>query len=236
MNIADVHNFIFFVLKKNKDTMISHEWIDEALHSAQMGRFTELLPPKSIPGQAPVPVSQIEYGTSVNGMDYLLPFKKMKDFEQTDTPAGLLALQDDYAHLRAIYILSYNNKHERTSYRGVPILSENQLAERLSSQIINPTCSNPVGIMIYDKGPQIQIYPTQPCYGRYYYFCKPIKPKYAYTLNGRVETQDTGNSVDLAWDDESVFAIIWKALQPLGVNLTAPMDVQWAQYKEQKGS
>lgn len=234
MKIADVHNFIYFVLRKGKNAMISHEWIDESLHSAQLSRFSELLPPN--PGPNPVPRQQIEYGTSVNGMDYLFPFKKKKDFYQDDTENGLLKLEDDYAHLRAIYVLSYNNKYERTKYVGVPILNENQLADRLSSQIINPTCNRPVGIEVYEGVKAIQLYPQEAFYGRYYYFSKPVKPKYAYTMDGRKEVQNMDNSIDLVWDDESVNAIIYKALQPLGINLKEPMNVQWAQYKEQKGS
>ena len=231
MNIADVHNFIFFVLKKSKNAMVTHEWIDDSLHSAQLSRFSELLPPK--PGPNAIPVQQVEYGTTVNGMDYLLPFKKKVDFFQDDTPNGLLLLADDYSHLRAIYVLSYSNKYQRSTYRGVSILSENQLPERLSSQIIMPTDRNPVGIMVYDTKPGIQIYPQKPFYGRYYYFSKPVKPKYAYVINGRTETQNVQDSVDLVWDDESINSIIWKALQPLGLNLMDNQDITFAQYKEQ---
>lgn len=234
MTIAEVHNFIYFILDKARLGRISHESIDDAFHHAQLSRFTELLPPKSEPGRPPIPVNQIEYGTTVNGMDYLYPFKKMKDFSQDDTPDGLLKFEADYAHLRAIYVLSYNNKHQRTKYAGVPILNENQLSDRLSSQIIFPVPSRPVGIEVYDSGKAVQLYPQQGMAGRYYYFGMPVKTKYAYTVAGRTETQDMENSIDPAWDDESVNAIIWKAIQPLGVNLNAPMDVQWAQYKEKK--
>jgi len=236
MTIADVHDYIFFILDKSKQDMVSHEWIDSALHSAQLSRFSELLPAQSEPGRAPVPVSQIEYGTSTNAMDYLFPFKKKKDFFQDDTPNGLLLLEDDYSHLRAIYVLSYSNKYQKSTYRGVSILSENQLPERLSSQIIMPTDRNPVGIMVYNGGKAIQIYPQKGFSGSYYYFSTPVKPRFAYTVDGLTETQDLGNSVDLVWDDESQNAIIWKALQPLGINIDDTLAIQWAQSKEQKGS
>jgi len=234
MDIASIHDFIFFVLRKEQNAIISHEQVDDALHAAQMSRFGELLPAKSEPGQQPAPLQQVEYGTTTNSMDYLFNFKKKFDFSQDETPLGMVSLPSDYAHLRAVYTLSYNNKYERTKYVGIPILSENQLAERLSSQIINPTCDRPVGIMVYEAGKKIQLYPQQPFFGRCYYFSIPVKPKYAYTTDGRTITQNIGDSVGLLWDDESTNLIMYKALQILGVNLQFPMVIQWSQYKEQK--
>lgn len=233
MTIADVHNFIYFIIRKTKNEMVSHEHIDDALHAAQLSRFSDLLPAPSNPGIQPLPQNKIEYGTSANGMDYLFPFKKKKDFLQQDTLKGLLKLETDYAHLRAVYVLSYNNKYQRTKYIGIPILNENQLADRLSSQIINPTPDRPVAIEVYADGKAIQIYPQQGFAGRYYYFSTPIKPKYAYTMNGRVETQDLSASVDLQWDEESTNKIIWVALTSIGVVVNEPMEVQLAQYKQQ---
>lgn len=234
MDIQSIHNFILSILNKDENAIVSHEKIDDALHSAQMGRFTECLPPRT--DQAPVPVQQVAYGTTTNAMDYLAPFKKADDFNQDDTPEGLLSLPSDYAHLTGAYVMVYNNKHEKIAHAGVPVLNENQLADRLSSQIITPSCRWPVGTLVYDSGNKLQIYPKQPFAGHYYYFCKPIHPKFAYTTNGRVVTYDEGNSIQLLWDDESINIIIYKALQILGVKLEFPLAIQWGQYKDQKGS
>jgi len=232
MDIKVIHGFILFVLDKDQDDLVSHERIDDVLHSAQMARFSECLP-----GNIGVtPRNQVPYGTTVNSIDYLAPFKHKVDFNQNDTPGGLLSMKTDYAHLAGIYTMNYNNKHERVGYPGVAIIDENQLATRLNSQVIYPTCSAPVGVMVYDTVQKIQIYPMKPCMGHYYYFAKPTKPEYAYTTDGRTEIYDPENSTQLLWDDENVNIIIYKVLELLGIKLQFPLVTQWAQYKEQAQS
>jgi len=53
--------------------------------------------------------------------------------------------------------------------------------------------------------------------GRVFYYRRPRKPNYVYTLNGRVETHDPNASQNLEWSDAATINIIIRALQLAGV-------------------
>lgn len=248
MKISKTHDLIRGILKKENKGFISHERIDEALDLGQMDQLVFLLgaPEGYRPGR---PIPTVAYGMTQKIHNDLGPFKvdpiafnentyNSNSNQYGTGPDGILRLPTDYLHCRAIYGTEYNNQIQANKVRPIKILNEDQIAERLDSHIIQPTEERPVALLggVTNGQYRIQFFPETGKTGQLYYLRRPVAPKYAYTLNGRTETFDAGNSIDLEWNDAAVNQVIYKALGILGVPIEDPMSIQFSQYKDSNGS
>jgi hypothetical protein len=112
-------------------------------------------------------------------------------------------------------------------------INEDELVKRLESQMIPVNTSNPIAV--YNKD-NMQLYPPVPQAGKLFYFRRPAKPYYAYTMVNRVETHDPGTSVDPEWDETSMVSVVGKALMYLGANLSSEMAIQFGDMKDKQGA
>ncbi len=292
MTIKEIHDFIVFVLNKEASGYVSHEDIDSALDRAQLSKFTELYsnPKLNQPGR---PIPPVAYGMNQKIVDDLRRFKMREQFTSTSTGIiDLTGLNKEYLHLLGAYVTktinntptdlfqdpnhssnpnppghfvhSIANNSSKTVERPIKIVNEDQLAERLVSQMVGPTSLSPIAIL-GDGGNKIQIFPESQFSGFIMYLCRPGKPLFSHAVDGRKivhnpSTTDAATftassaltlvdgtqvqagatyslpaSANLLWAEDCVNDIINKALQYLGVHIEDTNVIQYSETKNQQG-
>jgi hypothetical protein len=113
------------------------------------------------------------------------------------------------------------------------MLSEEEIVERLESQVIPVSASDPVGLML--SGNRIQLYPSAPATGGVNYFTRPVKPVFAYTQVGRVVTYNQAGSTQMLWKDMDINNVISIALSYFGLNFSSQEVMQFAELKTAQG-
>lgn len=229
MDINTIHSTILFYLNKEQNGYVTHEEIDEVLDRAQMVLFNQYHTNPKLPAQAQANV----YGESQRMDDALSPFKASYTLNAGNTPGGLITLPAGYMHLINLYTTTFNSQLGRNVYSGVQMLSEEELVERLESQVIPVTSEDPVGIMLSQN--RIQLYPATTATGQVNYFTRPVKPVFAYTQVGRVITYNQAGSTQMLWKDMDINNIISTALSYFGLNFSSQEVMQFAELKNAQG-
>jgi len=238
MTIKAVHDIILFYLDKDQNGFITHEEIDAVLDKAQMALFNDYLYNPKLPAQN----QPNRYGQNQRVNDSLSPFKTIFTFTTNNTPAGVLTLPADFMQLNMLYATVYDNALARNVYYPIQVLNEEELIERLESQVITISYSDPVCVM--NAANQIQLFPEQAATGKVYYWRKPATPIFGYTMNGRVITHDPtpynaannlDGSINLEWRDSDINNIISKALSYYGLNMSSGDVQQFAEVKNTQG-
>ena len=229
MNINDVHNVILFYLNKAQQGFVTHQEIDEVLDRAQMTLFDQYHTNPKMAVNTPVET----YGSSQRIDDALSPFKQKYTFNGAATPSGVITLPANYQHLIGLYTSVYNSTLGRNVYSAVQVLAEDELIERLESQVIPISADDPVAIM--NSNNMIQLFPEVASTGAVYYFKRPAVPVFGYTQAGRVITYDPNTSTQLEWKDQDINNIIVIALQYYGLNMKSQDIMQFGQVKEAQG-
>lgn len=229
MNINDVHRVILFILDKEQQGFVTHGEIDDMLDRAQMVLINQYFNNPRMPLAA----QPQAYSENQRIHDSLSAFKERYIFTTADTVSGVLTLPVDFMHLLSLYTTVFNATLARNVYSSIQILNEEELIERLESQVIPVGADDPIGIM--NKQNKIQLFPETPKAGGCFYLRKPVKPVFGYTQSGRTVTYSSGTSVQLEWRQSDIQNIIVIALQYLGINLSAQDVVQFAEVKSQQG-
>lgn len=236
MTIQQVHNIIFLLIRKEQNVFATHGDVDTLLDFYQMGIFSKFTgSPEEQVGV--LPMMKSGYGQTQYFDDAMTPFKNTVQFLYEDTPGGLITLPTNYERLTGIYSVTTNNKTDQVKHNKITILSEDQMSDRLDSEILPPSISKPVGVFLGQTGSQyqIQLYPKQPMAGVYSYFSRPVPPFYSYTMNGRQETYNPSTSKSMQWNDEIQVQIIMSTLQGLGINIGDNTLIQLSQMKQLGG-
>tara|TARA_B110000902_G_scaffold178857_1_gene202778 strand:- start:2163 stop:3011 length:849 start_codon:yes stop_codon:yes gene_type:complete len=281
MTIKEIHDYIVFILNKETTGYVSHNDIDTAIDRGQMSKFMELYgnPKQYQPGR---PIPPIAYGQTQKISDDLRFFKRREQF--TSTSAGIIEFTNltEYLHLLGVYVVGTLNNtpsntyvvtdgtvaysagtSSRTFAKPVKVVSEDQLADRLVSQVSAPSTTSPIGIL-GDSGNKIQLFPEVEHSGYIMYLSKPIKPLFSHVVDGRKivhnstssaatftagstltlpdgtivnagATYTLPGSIELNWAEDCVNDIINKALSSLGVHLEDQNVTQYAEVKNQTG-
>jgi hypothetical protein len=215
MDLKDFHDTVRFFCNKEQGGWFAPEEIDNLTDRAQMWFYTDLFD---------------EYAKNQKVQDALSPFSVKIDF--ASAPTGLITLPNDYQHLLSLTTKYYDATAKRNRYKPIKILTEDEIGERLGSQILEPTFQDPVGIEI--KPGQIQLYPETVIYGTSYYMCRPAKPVFKYTQTGRSIVYDQAGSTQMEWSETAINKILIKTIQMAGVNISDQMIVQYTELKNQQ--
>lgn len=234
MDLKVIHDTILYYLDKEQNGYVSHEEIDLVLDKAQLVLFNQYHTNPKLPAQ----VQANNYGESQRIDDALSPFKAKYTFTGGGSPVnitsgGVITMPSNYMHLISLYTTVYNATLSRNVYSGVQVLNEEELIERLESQVIPVSIDDPIAIM--NASNQIQLFPEQAQSGGVYYFRRPVTPVFAYTQSGRTVTYSSGSSTQMEWRDVDINNIISISLSYYGLNLGAQDVVQFAQVKTQEG-
>jgi hypothetical protein len=133
MNIKESVDYLNFWIKKERGSFYTIEETVQLIDRAQIGLYNDIIQ---------------KYATSQIVKDTLEPFKNKYYFTPSTTRNGLIIINDtDYFNLLNCTInytdTSYMSNY-RTSYYGLKLTNEDELADRLNSQINPPTTHMPV--------------------------------------------------------------------------------------------
>jgi len=122
----------------------------------------------------------------------------------------------------------------RDHYYSIKMTNEDELSDRLMSQLNPPTAQTPVGSMIQRRS--IQLWPANNNYAaKVSYMRRPKKPVYGYSVvGGRSIVYEPINSVQLEWKDTDINFILLKGLASIGINLSDQEVSQFAEMKSQE--
>lgn len=229
MDLKVIHDTILYFLNKEQNGFVTHGEIDLVLDRAQLVLFNQYHTNPKLPAGAQLAT----YGESQRLDDALSIFKEKYTFANVDSPGGVVTLPANYMHLLSLYTTQFNSNLGRNVYSGVQVLNEEELIERLESQVIPVTPDDPIAIM--NKQNKIQLFPESPATGAVYYLRRPAVPNFVYSQSGRTITYNQNSSTQLEWRDIDVQNIIVIALSYYGLNMSSADIVQFAQVKEAQG-
>lgn len=224
MNIQDCVNFLNFWIRKERGAFYTIPETMQLIDRAQMAYYNDILP---------------RYATSQIIKDCLSPFREKFSFTDADTNDGELVIPDnDFLDLLDVTIEFEATQYlptstvTRTVYYPVKMTNEDELGDRLNSQIDPPLETAPIAEMVGFK--TIQFYPKVDAYsGTVRYLRRPVAPEYEYdVIDGRIIEFTSG--VDLEWRDSDIDAILLKALSSIGINLSDQEVQQYAEMKTQQ--
>lgn len=229
MDIKVIHDTILYYLNKDQTGYVTHSEIDQVLDKAQLALFNQYHTNPKLPSKA----QAILYGESQRIDDALSVFKEKYSFTTSTSSSGIISLPTNYMHLLSLYTTVYSSQLGRNIYSAVQVLSEEELIERLESQVIPVSLEDPIAIM--NSQNKIQLFPEQGQSGAVYYLRRPATPVFAYTQSGRTVTYNQSGSVQLEWKDFDLNNLIALALSYYGLNLSAAEVIQFAEVKQQLG-
>lgn len=173
-----------------------------------------------------------KYATSQRLDDALAPFKVDYQFTLITTPNGIITTPGDYLDLLSVYTVVTGSDNVSRK-RPVEIVNEEELVNRLNSQVVPVTVNDPIGLI--KENWNVQLYPAQPMAGMMMYLRAPVAPYFSYSLvSGRVIVYDPMTSVQLEWSDKDIETILLIALNGLGINLSEADVLQWSELKTQQ--
>jgi len=217
VNIQEAVEFLLFWVNKKQGFWYSPEECCDIIDRGQISLYSDLQP---------------KYATSQRIKDSLAPFRSLYSFGYSDTLGGVVTIPSNTNYLDLLDLWIQYDISARSIVKQVPVamINEDVRAIRLDSQIDPVTVSSPIGEMT-GKG-IIQLYPKVQYTGQVTFLRRPVKPVFAYTtISQRVIVYDAANSVQLEWKESDQNAVLLKALESIGINLS---DQEVAQYAEMK--
>lgn len=212
MDLNEIYTLINFYINKEQGGWYSPEELTMIVDRAQRTLFNTYY---------------TKYQTSQRLDDALAPFKSSFSFSNA---LGVITNPSNYQDMLAMTVTTFDTF---TVVRPVEVVPDDELADRLCSQVNPPSLTNP--IVVRTSNDDWQLYPKVQHIGTMVYLAKPTAPVFGYTLmSGRVIVYDPLTSVQLEWNDKDILSIILLALNGLGINLSEPDILQWSEMKSQQ--
>lgn len=208
MNISEIHDFIDLITSKERGGFNTIEEKDSALDRASLTLFE---------------FYRKVYAKSIEAKEALSPFRAKYDYRTNGTGEISISSGFDFVHLLAMDVM-LNDPDAPSGFnpdRRYPVMfpNEDELADRLNSQLKQPTRTDPIadiaGVGWYN------LYPQVVHSGTIYYLTRPNKPVFGYTQSGRTITYNPATSTQLQWTEPYLNAVIFLSLRFLGINLQA---------------
>ena len=221
MDLLDAHNFVRYILQKERGGWVAPEEIDDVLYRGGWIFYNKEFD---------------SYAINQELKDSLSTFSTKFSFVTTDNaqiqlPINPLA-NPCYEHLLSIFVQYTDNKNKSIRYKSIKLLSEDEIAERLDSQILMPTATDPTGEQL--SAGLFQLYPKVILSGNGYYLRQPVKPVFVYTMNDRAVIYDKAASTQMEWNASSMNKVLILAIELAGVNIGDRDIVQYAETKNQQ--
>jgi hypothetical protein len=218
LDLQEAFDFIQFWVNKKTGAWFTIPEITQVIDRGQMSYYNDIKP---------------QYSRSNLIREILSPFRRTYDFTTANTVSGIVVIPSNVNYLDFLDLQIYYSISNRTIYCGVPIVQEDERAIRLNSQIDPITVTSPVAEIIAPR--YFKMWPTSGYNGTITYLARPAAPVFSYTkVSGRVIVYDESASTQLEWRDSEVNAILLKALQSLGINLSDQEVSNFAQIKTQE--
>ena len=224
MDLLEAHNFIRYILQKERGGWVAPEEIDDVLYRGGWIFYN-----KEFEGYA---INQV-LKDSLSTFSTKFSFITLAD-AQIQLPIDPLT-KPCYEHLLSIFVQYYDNKNKSIRYKSIKLLSEDEIAERLDSQILKPIPSDPTGEQL-GVG-LFQLYPKVICAGNGYYLRQPARPIFSYTMggsDGRTIVYNQSASKQMEWNASSMNKVLILAAGLAGVNIGDKDFVQYSEAKNQQ--
>jgi len=213
MDLDKAFKTLNFWINKYLGGFYSIEELTDVVNNGQMSYYTDIKP---------------KYATSNLIKEILAPFREEYEFTPTTTVSGIISVPSNSNYLDLLDIQIQFQISNRTVYAPITMINEDERAQRLNSQIDPVTATSPIGEIL--KPRFFRIYPLGGYTGRVTYFRKPADVVYGYTtVSGRVIVYNPATSTQLEWRASEVLPILIKALENIGINLSAQDVEQFAQ-------
>ena len=215
MNISEALDFLNFWIGKEKGAYFTVSELENLLDNGQMAYYSDI---------------KARYATSQLIKEILSPFKRNYDFTPSDTISGYIVIPSDSDYLDLLSLQIQYQISNTTVYVAVPVVNEDERADKLRSQVDPVTITSPFAEMFIPRF--IKLYPTAGYTGTATYLKRPIRPVFAYTLiSGRAIVYDPVNSVQMEWRVTEQVPVLLKALSSMGINLSDQQVSQFAEIK-----
>ncbi len=228
MNLQESYDFLNFFINKYTGTFYPPNELDLVVDRGQMALYTDYQP---------------KYATSQRIKDALSPFRQRWDFTSTNTISGVIPVPSNLNYLNLLAININYDISGRTIYAPVQLVNEDEIGNRLNSQIDPVTVTSPIGEQLSPEkaGEVIQqyfrLYPLSGYTGTITFLRRPVKPNFVYTtISERVIVYDDAASTQLEWRETEMDSVLLKALSTLGINLTDNEIAQYAEVKNQQNA
>jgi hypothetical protein len=218
VNLQESYDFLNFFINKYTGAFYPPNELDLVVDRGQMALYTDYQP---------------KYATSQRIKDALAPFRQKWDFTPTNTVSGVIPVPSNLNYLNLLSININYDISSRTIYAPVQLVNEDEIGNRLNSQIDPVTITNPIGEQLAPGF--FRLYPLSGYTGTVTFLRRPVKPVFVYTtISERVIVYDDAASTQLEWRETEIDSVLLKALSTLGINLTDNEIAQYAEVKNQQ--
>lgn len=225
MNVNEAFEYINFWYNKVTAAWFTVSELEALINRAQLAYYSDIKP---------------KYATSQLVKDILAPFKATYNF--TTQISGYITIPDinvsdptssldtTVSYLDLLDIQIYFQVSDRMIYYPVKLVNEDERANRLNSQIDPVTSTSPIGEQTAPR--TFRLYPSAAYNGNVTYLRKPADIVFGYSVvSGRVIVYDPLTSVQFEWRASDISAILLKALESIGINLSSQEISNFAQLK-----
>lgn len=217
MTLEEIFTFLNFFINKYNNSWYTIQELELLVDRGSMAYYSD---------------NKAKYATSQLVKEILSPFRATYTFTPSDTISGYIVVPSNSNYLDLLDVQIQYTISDRTTYVGVPMINEDERADRLNSQIDPVTVTNPIG---ENTAPRfIRLYPVSGYTGTVTYLRRPVKPVFAYTVvSGRVIVFDEANSTNIEWRETEIVPVLLKALTTIGINLPDGAISEFAMAKTQ---
>lgn len=214
MTVDEVYTLMQYIVSKNiQQGYLSPADFNKVINQAQKSYVAYML--GDVQRYAPKrPIPPTEYGNTLTARQRLSPIIK-EDTVVVDN-AGYSAYPTDYIQTDAMWT--------STGFQRVRQVAQDKLWSYYNS-VIDPVAQNPI-YLLQDTG--FQFYPENIGTAKLSYVSEPPLIEWAYTVVSGRPVYDPALSIDPVWADVTMMDIISRALVMVGVNLQAPVLMQYA--------
>jgi len=212
MNVNEAFEYINFWYNKVTAAWFTVSELQALINRAQLAYYSDI---------------KTKYATSQEVKDTLSPFREVYNF--TTLVSGYVIIPDTL-YLDLLDIQIYFQVSDRMIYYPVKLVNEDERANRLNSQIDPVTSTSPIGEQTAPR--TFRLYPAAAYNGNVTYLRQPADIVFGYSVvSGRVIVYDPLTSVQFEWRSSDISAILLKALESIGINLSSQEISNFAQLK-----
>lgn len=157
MNIQEVVNYLNFYINKVTGSWYTVSEATEVLDRGQFALYSDL---------------KAKYATSQYVKDALSPFRETYNF--TTAVSGYVIVPSNTNYLDLLNLQIYFQISDRTVYYPVKLVNEDEISDRLNSQIDPVTVTSPIGEQTSLR--TFKLYPTGTYNGNVVFLRPPLSP------------------------------------------------------------
>lgn len=203
MTLEEIFQFLNFWINKSTNAWFTPSELTEVLDRGQLSYYSD---------------NKSKYSTSQLVREILSPFRETYNFTSANTVSGVISIPSNSNYLDLLDIQVQFSISNRTIYAGVPIVNEDERANRLNSQVDPVTVTSPIAEILAPRF--IKMWPASGYDGTITYLRRPVKPVFAYSvISQRVIVFDEANSTNIEWRESEIIPVLAKSLQHIGINL-----------------